>query len=209
MESFERKADYLREIVAAYLLKDILTVDGIKNSNKMKELLRLIAFQAGSEVSYEEIGQQLGMSKNTVEKYLDILSKVFVIYRLGAYSRNLRKEVTKAGKWYFFDNGIRNAIIGNFTPIAIRQDVGALWENYTIGERMKSNYNNNLGKEFYFWRTYDKQEIDLIEESQEAVLALEFKWGNKQPPIPKAFGDAYPNAEYTVVNKENYLRILK
>lgn len=205
MDNFERKIDYLRDIVGAYLLKDILAIDGLKNSAKMRELLRLIAFQLGSEVSYDELGKQLGMSKNTVEKYLDLLEKVFVVYRLGAYSRNLRKEVTKAGKWYFYDNGIRNAIIGNFSPLAIRQDVGALWENYLIGERRKANFNSGHHKEFYFWRTYDKQEIDLIEESSTHLMALEFKWGNKNPLIPKAFQDAYPHAEYHVINRDNYL----
>jgi Predicted ATPase (AAA+ superfamily) len=186
MENYERKTDYLRDIVGAYLLKDILAIDGLKNSSKMRDLLRLIAFQLGSEVSYEELGKQLGMSKTTVEKYLDLLEKVFVIYRLGAYSRNLRKEVTKAGKWYFYDNGIRNAIIGAFSPLAIRQDVGALWENYIIGERRKANFNEGLHREFYFWRTYDKQEIDLIEESADSLTALEFKWGNKMPAAPKS-----------------------
>lgn len=205
LDTFERKTDYLRDIVSAYLLKDILAIDGLKNSGKMKDLLRLIAFQLGNEVSYDELGKQLGMSKNTVEKYLDLLSKVFVVYRLGAYSRNLRKEVTKAGKWYFYDNGIRNAIISNFNPLSIRQDVGALWENYLIGERIKANYNGGLGKEFYFWRTYDNQEIDLIEESSDSLTALEFKWGNKKPNVPGAFKDAYPNATFDVINKDNYL----
>ena len=190
LESFERKTDYLRDIVGAYLLKDILAIDGLKNSSKMKELLRLIAFQMGSEVSYDELGKQLGMSKNTVEKYLDLLSKVFVVYRLGAYSRNLRKEVVKAGKWYFYDNGIRNAIIGNFTPLSVRQDVGALWENYLISERMKQSYNRNRAKEFYFWRTYDNQEIDLIEESPEGLSAFEFKWGDKKTNVPTSFATA-------------------
>lgn len=208
MDSFERKTDYLRDIVGAYLLKDILAIDGLKNSGKMKELLRLIAFQLGNEVSYDQLGKQLGMSKNTVEKYLDLLSKVFVVYRLGAYARNLRKEVTKAGKWYFYDNGIRNAIIGNFNPLSIRQDVGALWENYLIGERIKANYNNGLGKEFYFWRTYDRQEIDLIEESSDSLTALEFKWGNKQPDVPVAFRDAYPNSTFDVINRDNYLKFI-
>ena len=208
MDNFERKTDYLRDIVGAYLLKDILTIDGLKNSSKMRDLLRLIAFQLGSEVSYEELGKQLGMSKTTVEKYLDLLEKVFVIYRLGAYSRNLRKEVTKAGKWYFYDNGIRNAIIGAFSPLAIRQDVGALWENYIIGERRKVNFNEGARKEFYFWRTYDKQEIDLIEEHANSLTALEFKWGNKMPNIPKAFQEAYPHAEFHVVNRENYLEFI-
>ena len=205
MDSYERKMDYLRDIVGAYLLKDILVIDGLKNSNKMRNLLRLIAFQLGSEVSYEELGKQLGMSKTTVEKYLDLLEKVFVIYRLGAYSRNLRKEVTKAGKWYFYDNGVRNAIIGAFSPLSVRQDVGALWENYIIGERRKLNFNNLLHKEFYFWRTYDKQEIDLIEESPDGMSAFEFKWGNKMPAAPKIFSQAYPDAVYHVVNKENYM----
>ncbi len=208
MDNYENKIDYLRDIVNAYLLKDILAIDGLKNSNKMRDLLRLIAFQMGSEVSYEELGKQLGMSKTTAEKYLNLLEKVFVIYRLGAYSRNLRKEVTKAGKWYFYDNGIRNAIIGSFSPIAVRQDVGALWENYIIGERRKEKFNKGLHKEFYFWRTYDKQEIDLIEESSDSLTALEFKWGNKKPAIPTVFQKAYPHAEYHVVNKDNYLEFI-
>lgn len=208
LDSFERKTDYLRDIVGAYLLKDILAIDGLKNSSKMKDLLRLIAFQLGNEVSYDELGKQLGMSKNTVEKYLDLLSKVFVVYRLGAYSRNLRKEVAKAGKWYFYDNGIRNAVIGNFNPLSIRQDVGALWENYLISERIKANYNNSLGKEFYFWRTYDRQEIDLIEENSDSLTALEFKWGNKKAEAPAVFKEAYPKATFDVVNRDNYLNYI-
>ncbi len=208
MRGFETKAEYLREIVGAYLLKDILAIDGIKNSGKMKDLLRLISFQLGNEVSYDEIGKQLGMSKNTVEKYLDLLSKVFVIYRIGGFSRNLRKEISKAGKWYFYDNGIRNAIISNFNPLSIRKDTGALWENYLISERLKANYNMGLNKEFYFWRTYDGQEIDLIEESSELLNALEFKWGGKNPVAPKAFREAYPEATFSVVNRDNYLEYI-
>lgn len=208
LESFERKTDYLRDIVGTYLLKDILAIEGLKSSGKMKDLLRLIAFQMGSEVSYEELGRQLGMSKNTVEKYLDLLSKVFVVYRLGAYARNLRKEVVKAGKWYFYDNGIRNAIIGNFNPLAVRQDVGALWENYLISERIKMRNNQMQAKEFYFWRTYDKQEIDLIEESSEGLSAFEFKWGDKKPSAPSVFTATYPEASFDVINKGNYLKFI-
>lgn len=204
LDSYEQKTDYLHDIVGAYLLKDILAIDGLKNASKMKDLLRQIAFQMGNEVSYDELGRQLGMSKTTVEKYLDLLSKVFVVYRLGAYARNLRKEVTKAGKWYFYDNGIRNAIIGNFNPLAIRQDVGALWENYLIGERLKKNYNEGLSKEFYFWRTYDKQEIDLIEESYGKIAAFEFKWSEKKSAAPQIFTATYPEALYHVINQENY-----
>ena len=208
MSGYDNKAQYLGDIVNTYLLKDILSIDGLKNSGKMKDLLRLIAFQVGNEVSYDELGKQLGMSKNTVEKYLDLLSKVFVVFRLGGFSRNLRKEVVKAGKWYFYDNGIRNAIIGNFGPVSIRQDVGSLWENYLISERVKQNLNERLNKEFYFWRTYDGQEIDLIEETSDSLTALEFKWGDKTPVVPKAFGIAYPEASFSVVNRDNYLRFL-
>lgn len=208
LKRFEQKVDYLRDMVGAYLLKDILTLDGLKNAAKMKDLLRLIAFQMGSEVSYDELGKQLGMSRNTVEKYLDLLSKVFVVYRLGAFSRNLRKEVSKAGKWYFYDNGVRNAIIGNFTPLAIRQDTGALWENYLISERLKANHNESLHKLFYFWRTYNNQEIDLIEETADTLTALEFKWGSKTPSAPSSFMAAYPQATYHVINPSNYLRFI-
>lgn len=205
MNSAEERKDYLKNMVEAYLLKDILMVDGVKNASKMKQLLQLIALQTGSEVSYEELAQRLSMSKNTVQKYLDLLSKVFVIYKLGAFGRNLRKEVTRAGKWYFFDNGIRNALIGAFQPLAIRQDTGALWESYLIGERMKKNLNENTRKEFFFWRTYDGQEIDLLEVEGEKIAAFEFKWGNKKPDAPVAFTQNYPDAAYQVINKNNYL----
>ena len=208
MTDNEERKDYLRDVVNAYLLKDILSVDGLKNAGKMKDLLRLIAFQMGNEVSYDELGRQLGMSKNTVEKYLDLLSKVFVIYRLGAFSTNQRNEVSKAGKWYFYDNGIRNSIIGNFNPIALRQDVGQLWEAYLIGERMKQNHYLRLNKEFYFWRVYRGKEIDLIEVSENQINAYEFKWGDKVPKIPIAFANNYANANYHVINKKNYLEFI-
>ncbi|MCL2289747.1 MAG: ATP-binding protein [Bacteroidetes bacterium] len=208
MNSNEERKEYLKNIVDAYLLKDILMVDGIKNASKMKELLQLIALQTGSEVSYEELGRKLGMSKNTVEKYLALLSKTFVIYRLGAFSRNLRKEVTRAGKWFFYDTGIRNALIGAYNSLVLRQDVGALWESYMIGERIKKNLNENTGKEFYFWRTYDEQEIDLLEVSGDTIFAFEFKWGDKIPNVPQAFSTAYPQATYQVLNKNNYLEFI-
>ena len=208
IENTSRQKEYLKNIVDAYLLKDILVIDGIKNASKMKELLQLVALQVGCEVSYEELGRQLGMSKNTVEKYLDLLSKTFVIYRLGAFSRYLRKEVTKAGKWYFYDNGIRNALIGAFNSLSVRQDVGALWENYLISERVKKNFNENSDKELYFWRTYDGQEIDLLEVEGDEIAAFEFKWGDKTSNIPIAFAKNYPNATYQVVNRNNYLEFI-
>ena len=205
MEDPRQKEEYLRGIVDAYLLKDILALDGLRSSSKMRDLCRLIAFQTGSEVSCEELGRQLSMNKATVEKYLDLLSKVFVVFRLGAYARNLRKEVAKAGKWYFYDNGIRNAVIGNFSPLALRQDTGALWESYLISERFKDMHNTASPRHLYFWRTYDRQEIDLVEESGAELAAYEFKWGGKSPKIPAAFASAYPHASYTVINKDNYL----
>lgn len=208
MESNEDKMEYLKDMVNSYLLKDILAIEGIRNSGKMRELLRLIAFQTGNKVSYEELGKQLSMSKNTVEKYLDLLSKVFIIYRLGAFSRNLRKEVTKAGKWYFYDNGIRNALISNFNPLVLRQDIGQLWESYLISERIKNKYFNTESVEYYFWRTYDGQEIDLIEESGNQITAIEFKYSERNVKIPRAFSETYPEASFKQVHKENYLQWL-
>lgn len=208
MNNPDNQKEYLMDIVNAYLLKDILSIEGLKNAAKMKDLLRLIAYQMGNEVAYDELGKQLGMSKNTIEKYLDLLSKVFIIYRLGAFSTNLRNEVTKAGKWYFYDNGIRNALIGNFNPVAMRQDTGALWESYLIGERIKLNHFHGLHKEFYFWRNYSGSEIDLIERSADRIEAFEFKWGEKSPKVPPTFKTNYPEVAYKVINRSNYLEFI-
>ena len=209
ISDYNQKKDYLRDIVNGYLLKDILAIDGLKNSKKMSELLRLIAYQMGNEVSYDELAKQLGLSRNTVEKYLDLLSKVFVIYRLGAYSGNLRKEISKAAKWFFYDVGIRNAIIGNFNAIAQRNDIGQLWENYLISERIKQNSYLSEGKSFYFWRTYDGQEIDLLEQSGDSIKAYELKWGDKLPKSPRAFSENYPKASFSVINRNNYLDFIE
>ena len=209
MTSNTMKEEYLRDIVNAYLLKDILAIDGLRNTAKMNRLLQLVAFQIGSEVSYEELGKQLGMHRETVEKYLDLLSKVFVVYKLGAFSRNMRKEVSKAGKWYFYDNGIRNAIIGNFKDANSRMDMGKLWENFFITEKLKDNQNHLLHCQFHFWRTYDQQEIDLIEEKNEVINAYEMKWGKKLPKAPAGFMKTYTGADFNVVNPDNYLGFLK
>ena len=206
LDTFAEKKEYLNDIVESYLLKDILAVDGIKNSAKIRDLLRLVAYQMGDELSFEEVGKQLGISKNAVERDLDLLQKVFVLYRLGGFSKNLRKEVTKSSKWYFTDNGVRNAVIRNFEPLSLRTDSdrGALWENYIITERMKRNQNERLGLEFHFWRTYDKQEIDLIETGSGVMNGFEMKSGKKSPSAPKAFAEAYPEAQFAVVNMNNY-----
>ena len=204
----KRNTEYLRDLVESYLLKDILTIDGIKNASKMRDLLQLIAFQTGSEVSYDELANTLSLSKNTVQKYLDLLSKVFIIYRLGGYARNLRKEVSKAGKWYFYDNGIRNALIGRFNPLALRDDVGLLWENFFISERIKRNFFLKQDCAYFFWKTYDRQEIDLIEENLPEIHAFELKWGDKMPKTPAAFAKAYPSAQFNVINRNNYYDFL-
>lgn len=208
-ENWHDKQIYLREIVNSYLLKDILILDGIKNANKIYDLLRLIAFQIGKEVSLQELGNQLNLSKNTVERYLDLLSKVFIIFKIEGFSKNLRKEITKSSRWYFYDNGIRNSIINNFNVLQNRTDVGDLWENYLASERMKKQSYKNIFKHNYFWRTYDQQELDWLETEAESIAGYEFKWNeNKKSKIPVAFQKAYPNATFEVITKKNYLEFI-
>ena len=199
------RADYLKELVNAYLFKDLLSLDGIRNAGKLRDLLTLLAFQTGNEVSMTEIGSQLGLNKNTIDKYLDLLSKVFIIHRLGGYSSNLRKEISKNSKWYFYDNGIRNALISNFNPLSIRQDAGQLWENYLISERLKKRQYQSEPVNLHFWRTYDGQEIDLIETGIDSLKAYEIKWKDKKVKIPGAWQRAYPDAPFTIINPDNYL----
>jgi len=208
ISDFQDKQNYLHEIAVSYLLKDILSIDGIKNSSKMRDLLRLIAFQVGSVVSYDELARQLSLSRNTVEKYLDLLTKTFVVYRLPAFARNHRKEVTKAGKWFFTDNGIRNALIGDFRPVSLRQDVGLLWENFVITERIKLASNQRKIVQFYFWRSYGGQEIDLIEEENGMLRAFESKWTAKNIKVPAIFREAYADATFEQVSKGNFLEVL-
>ncbi|HRO48139.1 ATP-binding protein [Agriterribacter sp.] len=206
LPSYREKEEYLQELVQSYLLKDILAFEGIRQSNKIMKLLRLIAFQTGSEVSYNELGNQLGISKNTVESYLDLLSKVFLIYRLPAYSTNQRKEISKGSKWYFADNGIRNAIASDLRLLNLRQDTGSLWENYLLSERIKRNSYLHEHVQYFFWRNYDQQEVDLIELKQGKLHAWEFKYNNnKKVKIPAAFSAAYPEALFECITKDNYL----
>jgi hypothetical protein len=198
------KIDYLNEMVSSYLLKDILVYENIKNSQKIFNLLRLIAFQIGKEVSLQELGKQLGISKNTAEKYLDLLSKVFILHKVEGFSRNLRKEITKNSRWYFLDNGIRNAVIANFNPIESRNDVGELWENYMISERLKFQEYNRLSSNNYFWRTYEQQEIDWVEERDGSLFGYEFKWKESKVKIPTQWKNAYPDSSFEVINKDNF-----
>ena len=199
-----RKEAYLKELVNTYLFKDILVFENIRNAQKLKDLLVLLAHQIGAEVSLDELGRQLNMSKNTVERYLDLLSKVFVVFPRGGYSANLRKEVVKSKKWYFYDNGIRNALINDFSLPAVRNDKGMLWEQHFIVERLKFNHYAGNPPESFFWRTYDQQEIDLVEVKNRQVAAFECKWkaGDVQPPA--AFVKAYPDASFQTVHPFNY-----
>jgi predicted AAA+ superfamily ATPase len=206
IQNLEDKAEYLKEIVNSYLLKDILAFENIRNSDKILNLLRLVAFQIGGQISLSELGTQLSMSKNTVEKYLDLLSKVFVLHKVGGFSRNLRKEVSKSHKWYFYDNGLRNILVANMNPIELRNDVGMLWENYAISERLKYQKYSRMIVNNFFWRTYDQQEIDWVEEREGNLFGYEFKWNpRKIPKPPKAWVNAYPETEFKVINQENYL----
>ena len=203
------KVDYLNEMISSYLLKDILVYEHIKNSQKIFNLLRLIAFQIGGEVSLQELGIQLGISKNTVEKYLDLLSKVFILHKVEGFSRNLRKEITKNSRWYFLDNGIRNAVIANFNPLQARNDIGALWENYMISERLKYQEYRRISSNNYFWRTYEQQKIDWVEERDVSLFGYEFKWKEEKVKIPTQWKSAYPDASFELININNFSEWLK
>ncbi len=202
----EDKMDYLEGLISSYLLRDILAFEGIKKADKILHLLRLIAFQIGTEVSLDELAKNMkGISRNTIESYLDLLSKVFVIYPLRGFSRNLRKELSKSNRWYFYDNGVRNALIRNYNPLTLRNDVGQLWENYLMAERMKVNSYLKRRVLPYFWRTYDQQEIDLIEAEGDRLSAYEFKWSSSKAKIPAAWGKNYPDSRFHVIHKDRYL----
>ncbi len=205
MKTQDEKKRYLQELVNTYLLKDILAFERVQNPQKLKDLLVLIAMQIGSEVSLDELGKNLQLSKNTVERYLDLLSKVFVIYQRKGYSKNLRKEIAKSNRWYFYDNGIRNYLMSNMQALALRQDVGMLWENYFLSERIKINGYKEKHVESYFWRTYDQQEIDLIEIENNHLQAFECKWKLHKHKIPVAFAKAYPDAQFEIIHQDNYL----
>lgn len=200
------KVNYLKELVSSYLLKDILTFEGIKNADKILNLLKLIAFQIGKEVSLHELGRQLGMHKNTVDKYLDLLSKTYIIFSINAFSRNLRNEISKSKRWYFYDNGIRNILIENVNDINLRNDIGELWENYLVSERLKFQQYNGMLVSNYFWRTYQQQEIDWIEEREGKLFAYEIKWNsNRKVKIPTGWKTGYPESTFEIINPENYL----
>jgi len=194
----------LKELSTAYLFKDILELSGIRNPRKLHDLLRLLAYQVGSEVSFHELATQCGLSADTVISYIDLLEKSFVVFRLGAWNRNLRKEVSKKCKIYFVDNGIRNAVIDDFKELAARNDQGALWENYLLSERRKHNHYAGVYGSSWFWRLQTGAELDYLEDADGRLDAFELKWGTKEARVPHSFAASYPDHRYTLVNRRNW-----
>jgi predicted AAA+ superfamily ATPase len=202
------KTDALESIKNGALIKDILALDNLKDSTFILNLLRLLAFQIGNDVSVTELARQLGVSKNTVARYLDLLEKCYLIFSLQGFSRNLRKEIANSRRYFFWDNGIRNVLISNFNRIPLRDDIGRLWENYCVSERLKRNHYLPKTCSYYFWRTYDQKEIDFIEESSGNLEGAEFKWTEKPVKQPAEFLETYPNSTFRVIHKENYLEFI-
>ncbi len=212
-EIVDRPESEARELLAMlsgnYLYKDVLEFEQIKKSDLLIRLLQLLALQLGSQVSYHELAVTLGVNQNTIRRYIDLLEKSFIIFRLTSFKRNLRAELGKSFKVYFYDLGIRNSLINNFNHLGLRTDTGGIWENFCIVERLKLNNNKRRFATSYFWRTYDQKELDYIEERDGLLRAFEFKWNPKaKVKKVKQFFEAYPNSEFTVVNRENFLQEL-
>jgi len=201
--------EILNSLAQSYLFKDLFTLGQIKKPAMFEKLVQALAFQAGNLVSYNELGQLIGADNETVERYIDLMEKAFIVFRLGALSRNLRNELKKSRKIYFFDNGIRNAVINNYSSISMRPDVGALWENFLISERIKFVHYSRRYVNNWFWRTHAQQEIDYVEESDGKLEAFEFKWNaRKKAQFPKTFLNAYPNCGGKFITKENYTEFI-
>ncbi len=199
------RVEHLHELSTAYLYRDVLELGGIRNSRKLRDLLRLLAYQIGSEVSYQELGRQVGLTVDTILSYIDLLEKAYVVFCLGAFSRNLRKEVSRKDKVYFYDNGVRNILIEDTKEWHLRGDNGPLWENFLVSERLKANSYTRRHCGAYFWRVYTGAEIDYIEEEQGQLSAYEFKLKKKAARPPRSFLDAYPGARFDTVHSENWL----
>ena len=194
----------LKTLVSNFLYKDLLTIEHIQKPVLLEKILKALALQIGNEVNYSELAQLLGSDKATIEKYIDLLEKVYIIFRLNGLNRNVRNEIKKGKKIYFYDNGVRNTVIGNFLPLSSRTDTGALWENYLISERHKFLMNRDLDFQRFFWRTTQQQEIDYIEDVQGQLRAFELKWNPaRKPHISKTFTNAYPNSEFQVITPDN------
>ena len=202
--------EVLTDLVGSYLYKDIFSFQDVRKPEIIEQLLQALALQVGSEVSFNELGRLLGMNSVTVQRYVDLLEKSFVVFHLRSFSRNVRTELKKSRKIYFWDNGVRNAVIGDFKALGLRTDVGALWENYIISERLKHNaYSSFYGKS-YFWRTQLQQEVDYVEDIDGVLHAYEFKWSKtKQPRLTETFAKNYPDHTFEVVSPENYQRFVR
>jgi len=196
--------ELLLQLADSYLYRDVLTLEQVKRPDKLVQLMQALAYQAGSQVSYSEVGQKCGLDSKTVEKYIILMEQAYVLFRLSSFSRNLRNELTTSRKIYFTDNGIRNALIANFSHVENRADIGALWENYLVSERVKYLRNNGLWANYWVWRTQQQQEIDYLEESEGVLKAYEFKWNpNAKAKFPKTFASAYPGAAFQTVHRDN------
>ena len=199
--------EILTNIVNSYLYKDVFEFQDIRKSSVIEKLVQALALQVGSEVSFNELGNLLGIDTVTVQRYVDLLEKAYVIFHIRSFSRNVRNELKKSIKIYFYDNGVRNSVISNFSPVELRSDIGALWENFLISERIKNNAYHNKHTKYYFWRTTQKQEIDFIEEVDQNLFAYEFKYNPKKvnSKCPVTFSNNYPNVPFDVITSENYM----
>jgi predicted AAA+ superfamily ATPase len=204
-EKIKEKIELLQELVDSYLLKDILGFERLKSPVQLIYLLKLLAFQVGHEVSVNELADKVGLNVRTVARYIELLEKGFVIYRLGAYSKNLRNEITKKSKYYFYDNGVRNGIIMQFNSLDMRNDTGQLWENFLMSERLKYLHYKKIFANRYFWRTYQQKELDYIEEINGKLYAYEYKFSKKEAKIPSDFQKVYDVEGFRTINKNNYL----
>ncbi len=199
--------EILTNIVNSYLYKDVFEFQDIRKSSVIEKLVQALALQVGSEVSFNELGNLLGIDTVTVQRYVDLLEKAYVIFHIRSFSRNVRNELKKSIKIYFYDNGVRNSVISNFSPVELRSDIGALWENFLISEKIKNNAYHNKHAKYYFWRTTQKQEIDFIEEVDQNLFAYEFKYNPKKvnSKCPVTFSNNYPNVPFDVITSENYM----
>ena len=196
--------ELLKQLVNSYLYRDILAYSNIRKPEVLEKLVQALALQLGNEVNYNELAQIVGIDKNTVSNYIDILEKGYVVFKLNSFSRNLRNEIKKNKKIYFYDNGVRNMVLGNFNSLDLRQDTGALWENFLISERLKQNTYKSTNAKMYFWRTKQQQEVDFVEESNGAITGFEFKWNAKKKlKLPKTFVNEY-HAKEVIIDRKNF-----
>jgi len=198
-----KEREVLKNLVNSYLYRDILAFSDIRKPEVLEKLLQALALQMGNEVNFHELSQLIGINKVTVQKYIEILEQGYIVFRLNSFSRNIRNEIKQNRKIYFYDNGIRNMIIGNFNQLDLRQDKGALWENFLVSERRKQNIYKDTFAKMYFWRTIQQQEVDFVEENNGKILGFEFKWKNRNDKLPQSFIAAY-NAEGKVIHRENF-----